>query len=176
MSQVILVNGQDEPIGVMDKQEAHEKAFLHRAFSIFIFNDAGEMLMQQRAEGKYHSPGLWTNACCSHPAPGEETIDAAHRRLREELGFDTPLDYCFSFTYKAVFDNGLTEHEYDHVYTGKFQGEFSPDPAEVQAHASYPTSWIENDLQEYPERYTEWFKIAFPKLLRFMNNPSNASN
>src|SRR5687767_9845264 len=130
--QVILVNENDEQLGVMDKMEAHHKGVLHRAFSIFIFNTKGEMLLQQRAEHKYHSGGLWTNACCSHPAPGEETNDAAERRLQEEMGFSTSLVKVLDFTYRAEFDNGLVEHEFDHVYLGLYNGDIHPNPDEVQ--------------------------------------------
>src|SRR5688572_9486804 len=122
MQEVILVNEFDEAIGSMEKMEAHEKALLHRAFSVFLFNKKGEMLLQKRAASKYHSPSLWTNACCSHPMPGEETKQAALRRLDEELGFTTSINKAFHFTYKAVFDNGLTEHEFDHVFVGEYQG------------------------------------------------------
>lgn len=114
MEKVILVNEQDEVLGVMEKMEAHEKALLHRAFSVFIFNDKHELLLQQRAFSKYHSGGLWTNTCCSHPRPGESTEAAAIRRLKEEMGFTANLEKAFSFTYKAHFENGLTEHEFDH--------------------------------------------------------------
>ena len=107
----------------MEKMEAHKKGLLHRAFSVFIFNGKGEMLLQQRALNKYHSGGLWTNACCSHPMPGEKTEDAADRRLKEELGFETPLEKIFDFVYKAEFDNGLTEYEFDHVFAGEYEGE-----------------------------------------------------
>src|SRR5215203_6397334 len=117
---VILVNEKDEEIGTMEKMEAHRKALLHRAFSVFIFNGRGEMLLQRRALKKYHSGGLWTNACCSHPRPGEVTADAAARRLREELGFVTTLNPAFQFVYRATFDNGLTEYEFDHVFLGKY--------------------------------------------------------
>jgi len=129
--QVILVNEQDEQVGVMEKMAAHQQALLHRAFSVFIFNKEGQMLLQKRAAGKYHSPGLWTNACCSHPAPGETTDAAAKRRLQEELGFTTDLKKAFHFTYKAAFDNGLTEYEFDHVYTGVYDGPIHPDPQEA---------------------------------------------
>src|SRR5271168_1810255 len=113
--EVILVDESDQPLGTMEKMEAHRRAVLHRAFSVFIFNSRGEMLLQQRAPDKYHSAGLWSNACCSHPRPGEETADAASRRLKEELGFTTPLEELFHFTYKSEFGNGLTEYEFDHV-------------------------------------------------------------
>src|SRR5690242_3143777 len=132
--QVILVDEHNNEIGIMDKQEAHEKAVLHRAFSVFIFNSEGKLLLQQRAASKYHSAGLWTNTCCSHPRPGEATLDGAHRRLEEEMGFDTELKEKFHFIYKAPFDNGLTEHELDFIYTGKFEGEPKLNLEEVQAY------------------------------------------
>src|SRR5215468_430433 len=116
MEQVILVNELDEEIGTMEKLSAHEQGVLHRAISVFIFNEKGEMLLQQRASRKYHSGGLWTNACCSHPHPGEATHAAALRRLKEEMGFETSLKKAFDFVYKTSFDNGLTEHEFDHVF------------------------------------------------------------
>src|ERR1700733_15003891 len=131
MEEVILVDETDTPLGKMEKMEAHRKALLHRAFSVFIFNSKGEMLLQRRAPGKYHSGGLWTNACCSHPRPGEETSQAAKRRLFEELGFTTPLEKIFDFTYKSEFDNGLTEHEYDHVYVGQYDQGVYPNQEEV---------------------------------------------
>ena len=134
---IILVNEEDVQVGTMEKMEVHERGLLHRAFSVFIFNKAGEMLLQQRALSKYHSGGLWTNACCSHPRPGEKTEDAAARRLFEELGFGTELRFAFSFTYKAAFDNGLTEHEFDHVFVGHFDGPLRPDPKEVAGTSSF---------------------------------------
>jgi isopentenyl-diphosphate delta-isomerase len=121
--QVILVNEKDEQIGLMPKQEAHEKAILHRAFSVFVFNDKNELMLQQRALDKYHSPGLWTNTCCSHQRNGESNIDAGVRRLEEEMGFVTQLSETTSFIYRAPFDNGLTEYEYDHILVGKFNSE-----------------------------------------------------
>ncbi|HMP85666.1 MAG TPA: isopentenyl-diphosphate Delta-isomerase [Lacibacter sp.] len=171
-NEVILVNEQDEPVGTMEKIAAHEQALLHRAFSIFIFNGNGEMLLQQRAMQKYHSPGLWTNACCSHPFPGEDTGAAATRRLQEELGFTTPLQKAFHFTYKAHFDNGLTEHEFDHVYTGTYDGPMQLNPDEVNAVSHQPVEAIAADLQQHPERYTAWFAIAFPRLLEWMKQPT----
>lgn len=164
MQKVILVNEQDESIGSMEKMEAHEKGLLHRAFSVFIFNSKGEMLLQQRAETKYHSAGLWTNACCSHPAPGEGINEAAHRRLKEEMGFDTALSKAFDFTYKTSFDNGLTEHEYDHVFTGTYDGAVHPDDAEVKDHCFISMETIKEKIETEPEYFTSWFKIAFPKL------------
>src|SRR5437868_680680 len=161
MEQVILVNEQDEEIGIMEKMQAHEKAALHRAISIFIFNGRNEMLLQQRAMKKYHSGGLWTNACCSHPRPGEETQTAALRRLKEELGFETPLHKVFEFTYKASFDNGLTEHEFDHVFVGKYDGAIYPDKKEVQDYCFKSLEEIESSLQSHPHKYSVWFKLAF---------------
>jgi isopentenyl-diphosphate delta-isomerase len=173
---VILVNEQDEPIGVMEKMEAHRKAVLHRAFSVFIFNSKGEMLLQQRALGKYHSAGLWTNTCCSHPIPGEETIDAAMRRLQEEMGFTTPLTKIFDFVYKSEFEHGLTEHEFDHVFVGTWDGQIKPDKAEVLDYCFKSMDEIEATLQSHPQKYTAWFGIAFPRVLQWAreNQPKNA--
>lgn len=168
MSQVILVNEADEAIGVMDKMEAHEKAVLHRAFSIFIFNSKGEMLLQQRAYDKYHSAGLWTNACCSHPQPEEEVGDAARRRLVEEMGFETDLKKVFSFQYKTAFDNGLTEHEIDHVFVGQYEGAIKADPAEVADYVYKSIQEIKQSIAAEPHLYTSWFKIAFPRLESYL--------
>jgi isopentenyl-diphosphate Delta-isomerase len=159
--EVILVNEADEELGAMEKMEAHRKALLHRAFSVFIFNSRGEMLLQQRAMGKYHSGGLWTNACCSHPRPGETVEEAAIRRTREELGIQPELKRVFAFTYRADFDNGLTEHEYDHVLVGQFDGDLHPDPDEVIDYCYLQMNDIREDLETHPGKYTEWFKIAF---------------
>lgn len=161
---VILVNERDEPIGQMEKMEAHRKAMLHRAFSVFIFNSKGEMLLQKRANQKYHSGGLWTNACCSHPAPSEETDEAAYRRLDEELGFNTPLKKIFDFVYRAGFDNGLTEHEFDHVFIGEYEGVINPNPSEVSDFCYKSLDSIESSLTSHPDKYTAWFHIAFPKV------------
>lgn len=170
MLQVILVNERDEPTGAMEKIEAHEKGLLHRAFSVFIFNEQGEMLLQQRAPGKYHSPNLWTNACCSHPAPGEEVSAAAHRRLKEEMGFDTELEKAFAFTYRAEFENGLTEHEFDHVFVGRYNGPVNPDPLEVSRYRYLNLRELRKELQEKPGLFTEWFKIAYPRLEEYLAN------
>jgi isopentenyl-diphosphate delta-isomerase len=164
MEQVILVNEQDEVVGTMEKMEAHQKAALHRAFSVFIFNDRGEMLLQQRALNKYHSPGLWTNSCCSHPRPGEDTTEAASRRLEEEMGFTTALQEIFSFIYRADFDNGLTEHELDHVLVGYYKGPVQPNKQEVNDQVWWPMQHIETSIAQEPEKFTVWFRIAFPKI------------
>jgi isopentenyl-diphosphate Delta-isomerase len=167
-AQVILVNENDEPIGIMDKLEAHRQAMLHRAFSVFIFNERGEMLLQQRAHHKYHSGGLWTNACCSHPSPGEATEDAANRRLREEMGFSTSLTKIFDFTYRAEFDNGLVEHEYDHVFLGLYSGPVRPDPDEVQDYCYKSLDELRQDMENEPDAYTAWFQIALPLLDKWL--------
>ncbi|MFN5333717.1 MAG: isopentenyl-diphosphate Delta-isomerase [Bacteroidota bacterium] len=169
LQEVILVNENDEEIGVMEKIAAHEKALLHRAFSIFLFNSDGLMLLQKRAASKYHSPGLWTNACCSHPMPGESTYDAAVRRLKEELGFTTTLEKAFHFTYTAPFDNGLTEHEFDHVYIGQYNGSIHPDKNEVETYRYLSLSEIENEISSHPASFTPWFLIAFPLLKEWMH-------
>jgi isopentenyl-diphosphate Delta-isomerase len=162
--EVILVDESDVPVGHMEKLEAHRKALLHRAFSVFIFNAKGEMLLQRRAPGKYHSPGLWTNACCSHPRPGEDTLSAAVRRLREELGFATELEELFSFTYRSEFDNGLTEFEFDHVFIGRYDGQVRPAPAEVSDYSYRPLDEIRASLRSNPDIYTTWFRLAFPRV------------
>lgn len=158
------MNENDEVIGTMEKMAAHEAAVLHRAFSVFIFNAEDEMLLQQRAFAKYHSGGLWTNACCSHPKPGEATLAAAQRRLQEELGFITALEKVFHFTYKASFDNGLTEHEFDHVFVGHYNDEISPNADEVKDIAFISMDEILQSLKDEPAKYTAWFHIAFPKV------------
>jgi isopentenyl-diphosphate Delta-isomerase len=164
MKEVILVDKNDVAIGSMDKMEAHEKALLHRAFSVFIFNSRGEMLLQQRADKKYHSAGLWTNACCSHPSPGEDTAEAAARRLKEELGFTTPLKKAFTFTYRTDFENGLTENEFDHVYSGIYDGQIVADIDEVKSYRFVPMHEIETSIAREPAQFTSWFVIAFPEI------------
>ncbi len=171
-TEVILVNENDESIGVMEKLEAHKKALLHRAFSIFIFNSKGEMLLHKRAANKYHSPGLWTNACCSHPQPGESTIDAAYTRLQFEMGIHAPLTKAFDFVYKASFDNGLTEHEFDHVFIGEYDGEIKPNPDEVEEYCYKSVDAIKESMQLSASKYTEWFKIAFVKMEEYLLNQS----
>lgn len=172
---VILVDEADSPIGHMEKMEAHQLGLMHRAFSIFIFNQAGEMLLQQRALVKYHSAGLWTNACCSHPRPGERTEQAAQRRLFEELGFTTGLNEIFDFTYTAGFDNGLIENEYDHVFTGIYDAVINPAQSEVMKIAWRSMEWISEDLNANPRNYTAWFHIAFPKICYWAAEHLNSS-
>jgi isopentenyl-diphosphate delta-isomerase len=167
---VILVNEFDDMVGIMDKMEVHKQGLLHRAFSIFIFNRKGEMLLQQRAFSKYHSGGLWTNACCSHPMPGEKTMDAAQRRLKEELGFEIPVEKIFDFVYKAGFDNGLTEHEFDHVFAGEYEGKINANPEEVNEVCYKEIPEIKNTMQTHPQKYTAWFHLAFPKIEEWWKN------
>ena len=174
--ELILVDGHDRPVGVMEKMEVHRQALLHRAFSIFIFNSKGEMLLQKRAAVKYHSPGLWTNACCSHPAPGQTTEEAAQKRLQEEMGFSIPLQKAFSFIYKAEFDNGLTEHEFDHVFTGIYDGAVSPAPEEVSDYCYRNMDTIRNAMANDPDAYTAWFRIAFPKLEIYLSQNNGSSS
>ena len=167
ITEVVLVNDSDQQVGTMEKMEAHRKGLLHRAFSVFVFNDAGDMLLQQRNVEKYHSGGLWTNACCSHPFPGEAVSDAAARRLFEELGFHTPLEKIFDFTYRSDFENGLTEFEYDHVFTGKYNGRIVPDAQEVASTKYLSIDDIEDLLKSEPKEFTTWFHIAFPKVKKW---------
>ncbi len=165
---VILVNEADEPIGLMPKMEAHEKAVLHRAFSVFIMNDKGQTMLQQRAKDKYHSPLLWTNTCCSHQRDGESNIAAGKRRLQEEMGFETELRELFSFIYKASFDNGLTEHEYDHVMMGNYNDAPNINPEEVEDWKWMYPSEIQEDIAKNPDQYTAWFKIIFERFYDYL--------
>ena len=161
---VVLVNEKDQCVGTMEKMQAHEKGCLHRAFSIFVFNQKNELLLQKRAATKYHSANLWTNTCCSHQRFGEETIEAAHRRLMEELGFDCELEKSFEFIYKTDFNNGLIEHEYDHVIIGKYDGEIIPNPDEVAEIKFMSLEEIKKDIKLNADNYTFWFKIAFEQI------------
>jgi isopentenyl-diphosphate Delta-isomerase len=162
--EVILVDEQDKQLGTAGKMEVHEQALLHRAFSVFVFNSKGEMLLQQRAFHKYHSGGLWTNTCCSHPRPGEDTQAAAERRLQEEMGFKLPLKKVFDFIYKAGFDNGLTEYEFDHVFVAEYEGSVDINEEEVMDYAYRPMSYLSESIIATPEIYTAWFRVAFPKI------------
>ena len=166
--QVILVNEKDEPIGLMNKMEAHEKAILHRAFSVFILNDNNEVMLQQRAHHKYHSPLLWTNTCCSHQRAGETNIQAGKRRLYEEMGFEVELKELFHFIYKAPFDNGLTEHELDHVMIGSSNIEPVINPEEVASWKWMKIEAIKDDMIQNPAEYTVWFKIIFDEFYHYL--------
>ncbi|MCP2037912.1 isopentenyl-diphosphate Delta-isomerase [Chryseobacterium sp. HSC-36S06] len=157
--QVVLVSEKDEILGVMDKMQAHENGILHRAFSVFLFNDKGEMLLQKRAADKYHSPNQWTNAVCSHPRMGETYMEAAQRRLKEELGIETPITYRFNFLYKADVGQNLWEHELDHVFTGNFEGEFKLNEDEVSEVRYISIDELDKEMSANPENFTEWFKI-----------------
>lgn len=159
MEELILVDANDQEIGVMEKMEAHEKGLLHRAFSILLFNLKGELLLQQRALEKYHSPGLWTNTCCSHPRPKERTEDAAHRRLFEEMGMKAELNEAFHFTYRAALEHGLIEHEIDHVFIGFTEETPQINTTEVMAYQWISLEDIQTDIQKNPNRYTAWFKL-----------------
>lgn len=166
--EVILVDVNDKETGIMEKLEAHRKGILHRAFSVFIFNSRGKMLIHQRAAGKYHGGGLWTNACCSHPLPGETLEDAVCRRLSQEMGMSCEVRKIFDFVYRAEVENGLTEYEFDHVYVGVTDAEPVPNKDEVQAWEWRHPEEILSDLSSEPERYTIWFAEALPRVLEAM--------
>ena len=170
---VILVDENDTQVGLMPKLEAHQKGLLHRAFSVFIFNSNHQLLLQKRAVSKYHSGGLWTNTCCSHPREGEETINAANRRLIEEMGIKTNLRKVFDFIYKAELDNELIENEFDHV----FYGLYNEDPI-INTEEADDFKWIDmetlnNDIALNGQNYTVWFKIAFDYFYKYLNNDNN---
>ena len=165
---LILVDLFDNPIGKASKTEVHDKGYLHRAFSLFIVHN-GKMLIQKRNKNKYHSGGLWTNACCSHPRSGEELDEAVTRRVKEELGITTRFDELFGFVYRSIFNNGIIEYEYDHVFISDYEGDIEPDEEEVEE-----LKWIElkdlaDDLVNNPDDYTVWFQIAAPKVLELLN-------
>lgn len=171
---LILVDEADREIGTMGKQEAHVRGLKHRAFSLFIFNERNELLLQRRALDKYHTPGLWTNTCCSHPRIQEATEDAAHRRLMEEMGFDTALTPVFTLSYRVDFPNGIIENEFDHVYLGRYAGSPQPNPHEVEDHVWLPMDEIMRWMGKEPDQFTHWFRLivrdeAFlAKLERFL--------
>ena len=167
---VILVNEKDQEIGLMPKFEAHQKAVLHRAFSVFIFNSENELMLQQRASNKYHSPNLWTNTCCSHQRSGESNIQAGTRRLYEEMGFTTPLKEITSFIYKAPFDNGLTEHELDHIMVGYYNEDPVINSDEVEDWKWMKIEDVKKDISLNPDLYTAWFKIIFKNFYNHLNN------
>lgn len=163
---VILVDPEDRPVGTAGKLAAHREGLLHRAFSVFVLDAAGRMLLQRRAAGKYHSGGLWSNACCSHPRPGEAVEAAAHRRLREEMGFDCPLEFAFPLIYRAAVAPELEEHEYDHVFLGRWDGTPRPDPDEVGEWRWVDPEQLARDVGETPESFTVWFRQALAELHR----------
>ncbi len=167
---VILVDEHDNPIGLKEKMAAHDGPHLHRAFSAFIFNSQGELLLQQRAASKYHSPSLWTNTCCSHPRQGESVIEAASRRLKEEMGMQCDLKEIYSFLYQAKVGNDLTEHEFDHVLTGTSDDMPKINPDEVRDYRYMTIDDIKKDLVQHPESYTEWFKITFNDFCKHQEN------
>ncbi|HEX9649031.1 MAG TPA: isopentenyl-diphosphate Delta-isomerase [Cyclobacteriaceae bacterium] len=172
MEEVILVDKKDQVVGSMEKLEAHKKGVLHRAFSVFIFNSAGQLLLQKRALKKYHSGGLWSNTCCSHPRPGEDTRDAAARRLQEEMGLTSRLKKAFSFQYKVKFENGLTENEFDHVFVGLCEVDPNPDPREVADWKFIDMDFVLRDSVNQPEQYTYWFRKSISKVLDYLHrNP-----
>lgn len=161
-NEVILVNEEDVAIGTMEKMDAHRRGVLHRAFSVFVFDRQGNMLLQQRSAEKYHGALLWSNTCCSHPYPGEAVERAAVRRLEEEMGFTAPLEKIFTFTYRADVENNLVEHEYDHVFAGIYEGKIVLNPSEVAAYEYLPMETISRRLYDQPATFTSWFRIAFP--------------
>ncbi|MDE1768502.1 MAG: isopentenyl-diphosphate Delta-isomerase [Candidatus Micrarchaeota archaeon] len=161
MEQVVLVDHNDNEIGLEEKLKAHQNGGkLHRAISIFIFNNKGETMLQQRAAAKYHGGGLWSNTVCSHPRKGEDTLQAAHRRLKEEMGFDCEMKETFAFEYEADMGNGLTEHEYDHVLFGRYEKEPKPNPEEVQAWKWVSLQELKQLLAKNPKMFTPWVRIA----------------
>jgi len=166
MQEVILVDEYDKEIGRMEKLRAHQEGVLHRAFSIFIFNREGKLLLQRRALNKYHSGGLWTNTCCSHPAPGEDLLSAAKHRLLNEMGFETDLRFLFSFTYKAAFPNGLIEHELDHVFVGEYNGDFQLNPEEAMDYKWLSYHEVNKSVKDSAQDYTAWFLKIYDPVLK----------
>jgi isopentenyl-diphosphate delta-isomerase len=171
---LILVDEHDKPWGKLEKDQVHQLGLLHRAFSVFIFNSKGELLLQQRASGKYHSAGLWTNTCCSHPRFGEELKDAVARRLEEEMGMICETKSIFSFIYKSKFENGLTEHEFDHVYYGVSDDLPNPNPSEVSQWKYTALDALEKDISGNPANYTVWLNLCLPKLIEYFKTSSAA--
>lgn len=170
MEQVILVDSHDREVGVEEKLTAHLNGQLHRAISVFIYNSNGEILLQKRATGKYHSGGLWSNTCCSHPKPGESTYDAANRRLKEEMGMETELNHLFSFIYRAELDHELIEHEYDHVYVGQSDELPEINEEEAESYVYLSPFKIKEDIKNHPEKYTAWFKIIFDQYTAYFSH------
>ncbi len=173
---VILVNEQDEWMGLAGKMQAHKEGLLHRAFSVFVFNSDNELLIQQRAGHKYHSPGLWSNTCCSHPRKGESTFAAAHRRMKEELGFDCAIEKAFEFRYNSEVGNGLIENEYDHIYIGYTDKIPQINPEEVQDYRFISIDKLADRLETEPTAFTAWLKLAFPVLLEHMDETAKLAS
>ncbi len=169
MADVVLVDRSDRETGTCEKIEAHRKGLLHRAFSVFVFNSGNELILQKRAAGKYHSEGKWSNTCCSHPLPGEPAIEAAKRRLKEEMGIECELSFAFSFIYRAELSNGMTEHELDHVFIGFSDEMPSPNPEEVQEWKLMPLEELQRDIDANPERYSYWLKKALPGVKKWLS-------
>ena len=167
---LILVDENDNPQGKLENLLVHQQGLLHRAFSVYIFNTKGELLLQQRADEKYHSAGLWTNTCCSHPRFGEEVADAIERRLMEEMGMSCTTNFAFNFIYKAIFDNGLTEYEFDHVYVGISDVQPIPEVSEVKNWKYVDLQKLQEDILLHPQQYTEWMKISLPNVISYFNN------
>lgn len=161
---VILVDEKDNPIGIGEKLEVHRLAKLHRAFSILIYNSKGKMMLQLRAKTKYHGGGLWTNACCGHPRPGEDLMAAMTRRLREEMGFECQLTKMLDYIYKVPLDKGMHEHEFLHVYKGTYDGTPKLNPEEADGWKWMPVDDIKADIMMHPENYTPWFKLSMDRL------------
>lgn len=170
MEDIIAVNEQDEVQGFLEKMYAHEKGVLHRAISVFVINSKGEWLLQQRARDKYHSALQWSNACCTHPGKGESTIEAAYRRLKEEMGFTTSLTHLLTFQYRAELDNGLIEHELDHVFIGESNVSPIINESEVAAYRYVSKSDIEKEIRANPGTYTAWFLLLFDKVANKLDN------
>ena len=173
---VVLVNERDEVVGSMEKLGAHRTGTLHRAFSVFLFHEDGRLLLQKRAMSKYHSAGLWTNTCCSHPRPGEDLLSAASRRLKEEMGIDVPLVERFSFTYKADVGGGLQEHEYDHVFFGMWSGAVAPNSEEVEEWRFIAPEMLADDLARHPDRYTIWLRECWPRVMSALGTSVNGAH
>ncbi len=169
VEQVILVDEYDCEIGLEEKIATHKSGKLHRAFSVFVFNSEGRLLLQRRAMTKYHCGGLWSNTCCSHPRPGETIESAAHRRLKEEMGFDCELKEIFCIRYKAEVSNGLIENEYDHVLTGRYNGSVNPDKEEVSQWKYISLQDLAADIENFPGKYTYWLKAVMPKLTGYID-------
>lgn len=163
---IILVDEHDNELGTGEKLAVHKAGLLHRCFSIFVFNSEGQLLLQKRARGKYHSGGLWTNTTCSHPRPGESDKTGAKRRLQQEMGMSVDLEEKFTFTYRAELDNGITEHEFDHVFFGVSDSDPVPDPEEAEAWKWVDMDWLAQDISDHPEHYSVWLKACFNQVLR----------